>query len=305
MSIKFLTRFAWGTLALNILVIVWGAFVRATGSGAGCGSHWPTCNGQVIPRDPSVQTLIEYSHRASSGLALLAVFGLVFMVHRAFPAGHAARRAAIASVVLILTEAALGAGLVIFGLVENDDSIARAFSIALHLGNTFLLLAALSLTAFWIGGGQTPAGKSIGGKAGRLFWASIAVTILIGVSGAIAALGDTLFPSTSLAEGFAADLSPTSHLFVKLRTFHPFVAVAGSGLLLMLVSAVRREKRAQPARKLATALNFMVFIQLAAGGINILLLAPVWMQLVHLLLADFLWIALVLTGAALAADPRR
>ena len=305
MSTPFLTRYAWGTLALNILVILWGAYVRATGSGAGCGSHWPTCNGEVIPRDPSVQTLIEYSHRASSGLALLAVFGLMFLVARAFPAGTAARKGAIASVILILTEAALGAGLVIFGLVEDNDSIARGISMALHLGNTFLLLAALSLTAYWAGGGAPPAGGSIGGKAGRLFWFSIAITMLIGVSGAIAALGDTLFPASSLAEGFAADFSPTSHIFIKLRTFHPFLAVAGSGILLMLIGAVRREKREQPARKFASALNALVFVQLAAGGINIVLLAPIWMQILHLLLADFLWIALVLTGAALAADPRR
>ncbi len=305
MSTQFLTRYAWGTLALNILVILWGAYVRATGSGAGCGSHWPTCNGEVIPRDPSVQTLIEYSHRTSSGLALLAVFGLAFLVTRAFPAGSAARKGAFASVVLILTEAALGAGLVIFGLVEDNDSIARGFSMALHLGNTFLLLAALSLTAYWVSGSAPPAGKPIGGKADRLFWLSVAATILIGVSGAIAALGDTLFPATSLTEGFAADFSPTSHVFIKLRTFHPFLAVAGSGLLLMLIGAIRREKREQPARKLASALNVLVFVQLAAGGINIVLLAPIWMQIVHLLLADFLWIALVLTGAALAADPRR
>ena len=111
------TRFAWGVLTLNIFVIIWGAYVRATGSGAGCGSHWPTCNGEVIPRDPSIQTMIEYSHRTTSGLALLAVTALLVVARRLFPAGHHVRRGAAASMVLILTEAAIGAGLVLFGLV--------------------------------------------------------------------------------------------------------------------------------------------------------------------------------------------
>ena len=304
MSKSSFTRFAWGVLTLNIFVIVWGAFVRATGSGAGCGSHWPTCNGEVIPRDPSVQTMIEYSHRTTSGLALLAVVTMLVLAFKQFPSGHTVRKAAVASLILILTEAGIGAGLVIFGLVENNDSNTRAFSMALHLMNTFLLLAALTVTAHWSSGAAIPKSWTVKSESSRRFWLSVGATLLIGVSGAVAALGDTLFPAGSLAEGFAQDLDPSSHLFIKLRTFHPFIAVAGSVIMLALVNAVRREKLGAPARTWANRLNVLVIVQLAVGGINILLLAPVWMQLIHLLIADFLWIALILTGSELLADPR-
>ena len=55
------TRFAWAVLAANLAVVAWGAFVRATGSGAGCGQHWPPCNGAVVPRSPTAETAIEFS----------------------------------------------------------------------------------------------------------------------------------------------------------------------------------------------------------------------------------------------------
>src|SRR5215467_12703113 len=71
------SAFAWGVLAYNVAVIAWGAFVRASGSGAGCGRHWPLCNGEVVPRPTSVATVIEATHRATSGLALVGVVGLL------------------------------------------------------------------------------------------------------------------------------------------------------------------------------------------------------------------------------------
>ena len=119
-------RYSWITLAYNIAVILWGAYVRATGSGAGCGEHWPLCNGVVIPRDPSVATLIEYSHRITSGFALIAVVVLLVWVWRACAPGHPARRGAVWTVVFMLTEAAVGAGLVLFQLVADNASMARA-----------------------------------------------------------------------------------------------------------------------------------------------------------------------------------
>ena len=60
---RLLTRFAWFTVFYNVLVILWGALVRASGSGAGCGNHWPLCNGQVIPVSPGWHTVIEFTHR--------------------------------------------------------------------------------------------------------------------------------------------------------------------------------------------------------------------------------------------------
>src|SRR5688572_10806452 len=145
-----LTRFAWGVLAYNVAVIAWGAYVRATGSGAGCGNHWPLCNGEVVPRAPELATVIEFSHRVTSGLSLIAIAVLVGWIFRACRPGHPARVGAVLSGVLILTEAGVGAGLVLFQLVADNATMARAMFIAVHLLNTFLLLGALTLTAWWV-----------------------------------------------------------------------------------------------------------------------------------------------------------
>src|SRR5215210_7122332 len=147
-----LARFAWGVLAYNIAVILWGAFVRASGSGAGCGSHWPLCNGEVLPREPRIETIIELTHRVTSGIALLLVVGLVVMAYRHRPKGHPAHRAAVLTLIFMLTEAAVGAGLVLFELVADNQSMARAMFMATHLINTFFLLGAMTLTAHFASG---------------------------------------------------------------------------------------------------------------------------------------------------------
>lgn len=118
--------FSWSVLVYNLGIILWGAFVRASGSGAGCGSHWPLCNGEVIPRSPTVQTLIEFSHRLTSGVALILVVALTVAAFRAFPKRHIVRRGALFSLFFMLTEALVGAGLVLFSLVADNASIARA-----------------------------------------------------------------------------------------------------------------------------------------------------------------------------------
>src|SRR5262249_28859141 len=141
--------FAWTALGANIAVILWGAFVRASGSGAGCGSHWPLCNGEVVPRSPSAATLIELGHRVSSGLALLLVAGLIVGAWHGFPRCHLGRRSAGAAGVFLVLEALIGAGLVLLELVAGNTTIARAWWMAGHLVNTFLLVAALTLTAWW------------------------------------------------------------------------------------------------------------------------------------------------------------
>ena len=300
------TTYVWSVIAANLAVILWGAYVRATGSGAGCGSHWPTCKGQIIPRSPSIETLIELTHRLTSGVALILVVVMLVWAWRAYGAGHPVRRAAALSMLFLLGEAAIGAGIVLFELVAENQSMARALFMAVHLGNTFLLLAALTLTAYLAGGGP-PIRLAGQGRRRRLALLALAGTILIGVSGAITALGDTLFPASSLAEAVRQDLSPTSHLLIQLRIYHPLIAVIVSLLLLYYIGTVRRDSERRPARRYANLLNLMIFVQLTAGALNIVLLAPVWMQLLHLLLADVMWILLVLTCAASLApsDPAR
>lgn len=294
-------RFAWGVLGYNLLVILWGAYVRATGSGAGCGSNWPTCHGEIVPPDPTVETMIEYSHRITSGLALLAVVALLVWAWRLFPKGHRVRGAAVASLVLMLLEAGIGAGLVLFELVADNASMARALFMATHLGNTFLLLGALSLTAYFAGGGKPF--RFRGDPLAPFAIGGLLAAMIMGVSGAVTALGDTLLQSGSLGGGLRQDLSVTSHVLIQLRIFHPFLAVLGGLFLLHFVSRVRADRRPQPARSWATSLNLLVLVQFAVGGLNIVLMAPVWMQLVHLLLADALWISLVLTVAAALVVP--
>ncbi len=289
--------FAWGVVVYNVAVILWGAYVRATGSGAGCGRHWPLCNGEVLPRSPRVETLIEFTHRATSGLSLILVVLLFLWARRAFPAGSWPRRGAAASLFFILTESLLGAGLVLFELVAYNPSATRAAVASLHLANTLLLLASLTLTAWW--GSGAPGIALKGRPAGRLLLLALLGMLLVGGSGAIAALGDTLFRSESLAEGIRQDFSATAHFLIRLRVLHPLLAIAVGLFLILLAGGLR--PRLPQGRILGRALVALVGIQLGAGFVNLLLLAPVWMQLVHLLLADLLWIVLVLFGASVLA----
>jgi heme A synthase len=288
-----LARFAWSVLLYNVAVILWGAYVRATGSGAGCGSHWPLCNGDVLPRAPELATLVEFSHRLTSGLALVAVVVLVAWARRACPPGHPARMGAALSLLFMLTEAGVGAGLVLFQLVADNASMARALFMVVHLLNTFVLLAFLTLTAWWLSGGERLRLSGRGVMTSSILAAAI---LVVGASGAVAALGDTLFPAGSLAEALRADMSATSHLLIRLRVLHPVLAVAL--VIGLLTGAPRLANGSGPAgRGLSRAVMTGAAVQLLLGFLNVVLLAPVWLQLVHLLLADAIWIGFVLLAA--------
>jgi heme A synthase len=278
-------RFAWAVLAYNLAVILWGAYVRASGSGAGCGSHWPLCNGVVMQPSPSAATLVEYSHRLTSGLALLSVVTLAGWTWRTTKPGDPARVVAAASVFFMLTEAALGAGLVLFRLVADNATLARALFMAAHLLNTFILLKALTLTAWWLSGG-TRTSLSIRPRTAAVCIVLGLGVLLTGASGAVAALGDTLYPSGS----------STSHFLIRLRVWHPAIAVT-VGALLLLAGPRLPEAGDELGLRIGRALVLAVGAQLLAGLANILLLAPVWMQMVHLLLADLVWIAFILLSA--------
>jgi heme A synthase len=305
MQLDRLARYAWGVLALNIGVILWGAFVRATGSGAGCGSHWPLCNGVVVPRAEQVETLIEFTHRITSGLALVAVVALFLWARRATPPGHRVRTGATLSLVFIVIEALLGAGLVLFELVADNDTALRAFSMIAHLVNTFILVAVLTVTAWWASGGADVDPRAWPRRSGLLALALLAL-IFVGATGAIAALGDTLFPSPSLSEGLRSSFSSESHPLIQLRKYHPFAAILVGLYVVGLARHLARESATHSVHRLAAATTAVYLAQLLAGTLNIILLAPVWLQLVHLLLADLLWISVVLLAAAsLAASTGR
>ncbi len=287
-----LARGAWAVLAWNILTIIGGALVRATGSGAGCGRHWPTCHGELVPGFDSAETLIEFSHRVVSGVALVAVVWLVVVVWRRHAKGTQPRRWATLSLVAILAEAAVGAWLVLAELVVDDDSIARAVAVPLHLVNTFFLLTALTLLArsLTVGRTMTWAGPErvplvIGGV----------MLVLLGATGGVTALAGTLFPAESLAQGLVADLT-REHFLTSLRVIHPLLAVVSAGYLL---SVANRNRRLRTAR----ALGPLIVAQIAVGLLTVVFLAPLAAQLAHLLVADLILVAWVLLGAELMESP--
>ena len=289
-----LPRFAWWVLAYNVPVILWGAVVRATRSGAGCGDHWPLCNGVVLQTNPRLATLIELAHRLSSGLTLPLVLLLVFWTFRSTVAGHLARIASIAAVVFTFNEGLLGALLVVLRLTADNRSPARAVYLSLHLANTLLMLGALTLTAHFLSRREAFTRRTIRFTQLPLAITGITATLLLGVTGTLAALSDTLFPATSLTAAFAQDFSASGGWLLRLRILHPLTAViAGLFICWLLMRSFGRPSE----RKLALLVLGLLLLQFALGLADVTLLAPVWLQIVHLLGADLLWIALVVLAA--------
>lgn len=302
MSRPTFSRFAWSVLAYTVLVAVWGAFVRATGSGAGCGNHWPLCNGEVVPRAPALETLIELSHRVTSGVLGPLVVVLAVWAWRRFGARHRVTRAALAVVVLTVVEALIGAGLVRFELVAENASAARGFVMAAHLLNTFVLLASLALTAAWGAGWEAPRLRGQGAAGWLLLGGLVALSIL-GASGAVTALGDTLYPVASLTEDSIRDLPAAARVLVRLRVLHPFLAVGVAAYLLVMATLLRSLRPGPRVGRLTWGLGVLFAVELAAGLLNVALAAPVWLQLVHLGVAYLVWLTLVLLSAAALAEP--
>lgn len=285
-------RFAWIVLAYNLAVILWGAYVRASFSGDGCGAHWPTCGGQFLPTQMATPRLVEFSHRMMTTLDTLATIALVVWAFLVYPKKHVVRRSAVYSLIFLFIEAIAGAGLVLFRYVAHDLSAGRAWYLSLHLTNTMLLLAAYTITA-WLAYRDRDS-FSFSGMSFRLKMA-VLTTFAVSITGAIAALGDTLFPATSLANGVAQDFALGSSLLLKLRLLHPAVAILSAIYLLWsAMAAMQGREEGNPLRTAGMRVAAMVLVQVMAGFANTYLLAPIWMQLVHLLIADVLWIAVVL-----------
>jgi heme a synthase len=300
-------RFTWGLLVYTLVVILFGAWVRITGSGAGCGQHWPTCKGEVVHLPASVETLIELTHRVTSGANLILVIVLVVLAVRRFAPRDPARTGAWLSLLFIVTEALLGASLVLLALVGVNDSIPRAVMMSLHLANTSLLTGAIAYTA-WASGAGRGLRLSWRGSVAGLLLATLAATILTSGVGAVTALGDTLYPVTdsgeAVAQGFGlhpSESGVSAHFLQRMRIVHPAMAVALGLWLFYLCRWVEEGRPEMLVRRWATAVRWLVGVQLVAGFVNIGLSAPGWMQIVHLCLAVMLWIALVfLTLAACA-----
>lgn len=280
-----LPTFAAVTLAWMILVILEGAVVRATGSGAGCGDHWPLCNGQILPHHPRLATIIEFTHRSMTGICTALTVGLITWTFLAHEAGSRVRKAAVWTGVLLFTEAILGAVLVLGGFVEHNTSNLRVLVQGVHFTNTLLLLAVLALTWWW----QRPRPiVSLASSSARLVAAgALAFTVLTGATGSVAALADTLFPAPDLRTALWADFAANSPLLVRMRWMHPAAAV------LSVVFTLALAYRSRSGRGWLVGL---LAFQTVLGVADVLALAPLSLQVLHLLGADLLWIALVIVG---------
>ena len=289
-------RYAWGLLIYNLFVVLWGAYVRASVSGDGCGKHWPFCDGQIIPKVHRTATAIELTHRISSGLVLPLVLVLLVWAFIAYQKGHPARLGASFALLLTCTEGLLGAGLVLRGLVAHNDSVTRAYWMAAHLINTFLLLASITLTAWWGAGGGSLRLRGQG-AVGYALAGSVLALIMLGISGSVTALVDTLYPADSLMQALHQDLFPGVHTLIRLRMYHPVIAISVGLFTVLMAHFVARRRPTENTKRFTAIVSAIFLVDLAAGFLNVLLNAPIWMQLLHLLLADLLWVALLLLAA--------
>ncbi len=294
-------KYAWFTLGWNLVVILWGVFLRASKSGDGCGQHWLTCQGEVIPSAPELKTVIEYSHRITSFLAFVAVLVLVIWAFRSFQRGSRVRRTAFVSFIFIVTEALVGAGLVLTGNTAGALTAARPFWMAGHLINTFILLAFLTLTARYACCGE-PLRQPVAGKYKAAIAVGIAAIFIVGITGSIAALAHMVFPSGTLAEGIGKDFSPASNYLLRLRLLHPITAILTSVFLIFLTGWLAAQAGSETGvKRWSNVLAILVLAQIAFGSATLLMLAPIIMQLGHLLLADLIWISYVLLAANFTA----
>jgi cytochrome c oxidase assembly protein subunit 15 len=276
---------AWATLAFFVIVVLEGAVVRATSSGAGCGDRWPLCNGEVLPHFHRVATIIEFLHRSLTGICTAMFAGLIVWTFYATPKRHPARLASIVAGVLLLIEGALGAVLVLGHYVERNTSDSRVLIQSVHFTNTMLLLASATVVAVLLGRGI----RIVGAASLRLpMMLTLLATIVTGATGSVAALADTLFPSVSLRAAIAADFAANSPLLVRMRWMHPaasLLAVCGS---LWMAALLRRAGALKGANLLLLNLGMQIVIGIA----DVLTLAPTWIQVLHLLGADLFWITL-------------
>lgn len=284
-------KLAQFNLIFVVIVILWGAWVRLSGSGAGCGEHWPLCNGQVLPLEPGMKTLTELTHRLTSGLFGITILAMTWLGLRSSTKEHPMRRWLILSLVLTVVEALIGAVLVKKGLVDKNESVLRAWVIGLHLVNTFFLVATITMSEHLSRGRPTNLNKFKLANSEKFYFFTLTLLFLLaGSTGAVTALGNTLFPETSLLEGMKKDFLQESHFLIRLRIYHPIIAVS---LVLLLIHQALRAMEIEGLQKTGKQLLICSIVAVSFGVVNWLLMAPKWGALVHLALANILWIIFI------------
>lgn len=270
-------------LFLAISSILAGAIVRATGSGDGCGSTWPTCKGKVIPELSDIPELIEFSHRAVSGI-LLVVTLMIFLKTRDLEKNNLKKVISNYLTFFVVLEAVIGAVIVLFEWVGLNSSLPRIVAVPIHLVNTFGLLACF-IALYKVVKDDL---QSIKGIVDNQFLVVLCLFLFSGATGSITALADALFPSESFIQGFMEDFDETSEFLTRLRILHPIVAS------LLSISLFFESNRLKKTYKLNTkSLKLMVLVAVTLGVVNVL--SNIWLPLsvLHLAIADFLWITYI------------
>jgi cytochrome c oxidase assembly protein subunit 15 len=296
-------KYAWFALGYNILVILWGVFLRASYSGDGCGQHWLTCGGEVVPSAPQLKTLIEFSHRITTALDGFVVLVLLIWAFLAFPRKHIVRWMAISSFVMIIVEGLIGRGLVLTGNTAGAITPTRPYWTAGHLISTFILLGVLSLTAWYASERKRFTFAQVKSRDILLLGVGLAGILLSGVSGSVVALSNMLYPSASLIGGLAEDFSPASPGLVNLRIIHPILSIALSVFIYYYSLWIKRSagEKDYTLKILANYTFALIFFQVGAGILTYFTHAPIVMQIVHLLLADLLWVVFLLMSVEFLA----
>ena len=270
-------------IVLSILSILAGAFVRATGSGDGCGSTWPTCKGKIIPQLSDSSEVIEFSHRSISGILLIVTL-IIFIKSRNMSKGTIVRTTVNFLTFFVIFEAAIGAVIVLYEWVGLNSSLPRIIAVPIHLVNTFGLLACYAVLYKVLLNNF----KNIKQLWDRRFVFVAFLFLLSGATGSITALADVLFPSASFYEGLMEDFDRTSELLTRLRILHPIVATGLSVALIIESRKIQKDYKID-----VKFLQLLVIVAVTLGVLNVLSNIVLLLSIFHLAIADLLWITYI------------
>jgi heme A synthase len=287
-----LRKYSLFLLVYSIFAITFGAVVRATGSGAGCGSNWPFCQDEVNLTASQMETVIDFTHRLSSGLTIIFVLILLVWVFKIYEKKSKIRSAARFVFFFVIVQTLIGAGLILFNPVGENSSIIKALIITLHLVNSFFLLASNAILYEWVKDGE-PKKLLVTKNAKQLFTLMAILFLVLGASGTITALGDTIFSDNLLTQGVKQNFSGENFL-LQLRVYHPIIAVMiGLGIYFIYNNFLKKSKN-EKLNRYSKCLAGLFLSQLFFGVLTLILNSPIWMQLIHLFLAEIIWIIFIL-----------
>ena len=285
--LTYFLSYVWGLLIFTVAVIISGDIVQSTESGAGCGDSWPKCEGSLVPAIENIHTAIEFIHRALTSVLSVGYLGLLAWSYLLFGRRQLVWRSVLFSAFVLLLEILIGAALVFFGWVEDDASWGRVIVDSLHVVNTLILLASLVLILFWASESEN---RSISKEysRGRFLIAAIGIVMVITITGTINSLADTLYFSDQVV----VEETPIAQLLVSVRAVHPLVAIIGAFLIVGSIYMVMEDPKVTYSG-LGFGIFGILFLQIIVGILNIALLTPVETQIIHLSLADALWVLLI------------